>query len=256
MSNINCCPMIVSGWILAGYEGRLMTGFEISHGGRDGHEERIDLASVDDSLFDATKPVRVAPSYPEQRYFPGLYYAVTCQRLLYFESWLERRHLMLFDRDPTVVAMSTQPFWLHWRVAGKDRRHVPDVFVRDERGCATVVDVRPRQFVESSRESFNSTAEACALVGWNYRIVHEPAPVMMANVEWIAGYRRPVPVFAEVRGLLLDAASDGDRLSVVVSRAGGSPVLRATAFHLLWTGELAADLRSSPLGDHTFVVAA
>jgi hypothetical protein len=31
-----------------------------------------------------------------------------------FESWLERDHVMALDADPEVVAVSLQPFWLHW----------------------------------------------------------------------------------------------------------------------------------------------
>jgi len=31
-----------------------------------------------------------------------------------YESWVERGTLMALDADPEVVAVSSQPMWLHW----------------------------------------------------------------------------------------------------------------------------------------------
>jgi len=28
-------------------------------------------------------------------------------------------------------------------------------------------------------------------VEWEYRLVHEPDPVLMTNIRWLAGYRHP-----------------------------------------------------------------
>ncbi|MFC8075189.1 hypothetical protein ACFUN8_06585 [Streptomyces sp. NPDC057307] len=59
-----------------------------------------------------------------------------------FESWLERDRLILLDRDPEVVGVASQPFWLHWHDGQRPRRHAPDYFVRLADGRARVVDVR------------------------------------------------------------------------------------------------------------------
>jgi putative transposase len=43
-----------------------------------------------------------------------------------FESWVERDNLMMLDFDPTVIAVSSQPFWLFWAAEnGKVRSHAP-----------------------------------------------------------------------------------------------------------------------------------
>ncbi|MFJ5839212.1 hypothetical protein ACIQGO_21010 [Streptomyces shenzhenensis] len=34
--------------------------------------------------------------------------------------------LILLDRDPHVVGIASQPFWLHWHEGTRRRRHVPD----------------------------------------------------------------------------------------------------------------------------------
>jgi hypothetical protein len=57
-----------------------------------------------------------------------------------YESWLERHHLMAFDRSPQVTGISGQPFVLSWATGLRRERHVPDLFVRSVDGGALVVD--------------------------------------------------------------------------------------------------------------------
>ena len=84
-------------------------------------------------------------------------------------------HLLNLDFDPTVVGIASQPFWLHWiDAAGKPDSHAPDFFARRSDGSAVVVDCRP---VERRRPrdiaKFEATARACALAGWEYRLLGE-----------------------------------------------------------------------------------
>jgi hypothetical protein len=41
-----------------------------------------------------------------------------------------------------VMAIASQPFWLHWHDGKRRRRHAPDYFVRLADGRGQVVDVR------------------------------------------------------------------------------------------------------------------
>ena len=110
-----------------------------------------------------------------------------------------------------------------------------------------VVDCRP---VERRKPrdvaKFEATARACALVGWEYRLVGAPDAIVTANLRWLAGYRHPrhqLPgtlevlrrVFATPTPLMAGAEAVGDPIAVL-------PVL----FHLLWRHELTCDL-SVPL---------
>ncbi len=88
-------------------------------------------------------------------------------------------HLLNLDFDPTVVGIASQPFWLHWiDAAGKPDSHAPDFFARRSDGSAVVVDCRP---VERRRPrdvaKFEATARACALAGWEYRLLAEKSLV-------------------------------------------------------------------------------
>jgi hypothetical protein len=38
---------------------------------------------------------------------------------------------------------------------------------------------------------FRATAQACARVGWEYRLVGASENIVTANVRWLAGYRHP-----------------------------------------------------------------
>ncbi|WP_370423480.1 TnsA-like heteromeric transposase endonuclease subunit [Streptomyces sp. QH1-20] len=155
---------------------------------------------------------------------------------------------MLLDFDPAVVGVSSQPFWLFWTAAkGRPVSHVPDYFARRDDGTAMVIDCRPAER-RGPRDvvKFEATAAACAEVGWEFRLVGAPDPVVVRNVRWLAGYRHPRhrmepaasrlrEVFAEPLPLMDGAAAAGEPLAVL-------PVL----FHLLWSHELAVDV-SVPL---------
>jgi hypothetical protein len=171
-----------------------------------------------------------------------------------FESWLERDHVMLLDFDPLVVGLSSQPFWLSWSAGGRRRRHAPDFFARLADRSGVIVDVRPDERIgPEDAEVFAVTAEACESVGWQYRRVGAVDPVLVVNVRWLAAYRHRRclnlayanaldEVFAVSRPLADGVAAVGDRLVVL-----------PTLFHLLWTGVLRADLRTSPLGEATII---
>ena len=62
-----------------------------------------------------------------------------------YESWLERHHLMAFDRLPQVTGIAGQPFAVSWTGAlrRENEKHIPDFFVRFADGGGLVVDCRP-----------------------------------------------------------------------------------------------------------------
>ncbi|MFF2922663.1 TnsA-like heteromeric transposase endonuclease subunit [Streptomyces celluloflavus] len=194
--------------------------------------------------FEAAGQVRAFPSYRGQRNFPGWYWAATGATDIGYESWVELGQLMRLDSEPEVCGLSSQPFRLSWRQAGRGRRvrHTPDYFVRRRDGTAVVLDVRPDELVgPADAAKFAAMAAACARVGWDFDRVGMLDPVPAANLRWLSGYRHPrvrreavagalLAVFTEPRGLLAGAREVGDPVAVL-------PVL----YHLLWCQELAVD---------------
>jgi hypothetical protein len=233
-----------------------VAGFSVAFVGEDGDERHGPLEVWWNAGFERARPVRALRSVRGQRSYWGAWWSATTGSEVGFESWLERDHVMLLDRDPRVVGLSSQPLWLSWRADGRVRRHAPDFFARLDDGTGVLVDVRPDERIEpADAEVFAMTERACRSVGWQYRRVGAVDPVLAANVRWLAGYRhrrclhderadRLRAVFAEPRPLADGVAAVGDRLAVL-----------PTLFHLLWSALLRADL-SCPLGATTVVASA
>jgi hypothetical protein len=246
------------GAVLAAAQPAAAAGVDVEFVGEVGVQRRGPLAQLWHVGFESVRPVRAFPSYRGQRSFSGRWWSATTGRHVGFESWLERDHLMLLDRDPVVVGIASQPFGLSWvEEGGRRRRHVPDYFARLADGSGLVVDVRPDEQIEArDAAAFAATAQACAAVGWQYRRVGGLDAVVVANLRWLAGYRHRrcrdtvvadalVGEFGEPRPLAEGAAAAGDRLCVL-----------STLFHLLWAGVLHAELGSAPLSGSTVVTAA
>ncbi|GAA0477519.1 hypothetical protein Aca07nite_72220 [Actinoplanes capillaceus] len=220
-----------------------------------GQQRSGDLTELWNARFEDAAPVRSFPSFKKQRNFPGWWWSATVDRLVGFESWLERDHLMQLDFDKAVVGMASQPMWLRWRHNDRWRRHAPDYFVRLADGGAVVIDVRADDRIPSrDAEAFTAAARACGLVGWRYRRVGALALIWSRNLRWLSRYRHP------------RFAGDGGVREGLVERFGGGMPLRAGAcavadplvslpvlFHLLWRQVLVTDLTSAVLSSSVIV---
>jgi hypothetical protein len=235
-------------------------GFELCYleDGERGPAQRQSLLSVCwNARFEDVPPVRDFPSYTGQRNFPGLYFAACTGRHIGFESWVERDNMMLLDFSREVRAFSAQPFWLLWPAGGKVRRHVPDLFARLADGGGLVIDVRPDDRIEpEDAEAFEATAAACEPVGWGYRRVGVPDPVLAANIRWLSGYRYPRCLREEHRAGLLEAFAGPRPLLDGAMTAGDRIAVLPSLFHLMWAGILSADLESALLEGSSLVSAA
>jgi hypothetical protein len=211
-----------------------------------------------DAAFEDATPVRTFRWSRGLGHFPGWWWAATTGRHVGYESWLERDHVRALDFDPGIVGIASQPLWLYWTGERGRRRHAPDYFARRSDGTGVVIDVRADDRIEAKdAEAFAVTAEACALLGWEFRRVGEIAPVLAGNVRWLARYRHPRcaggeetsrrlrEVFAGSTPLRAGAAEVGDPLATL-------PAL----FHLMWRQDLVADLAQTRLGPATLVRAA
>ncbi|WP_433605716.1 TnsA-like heteromeric transposase endonuclease subunit [Dactylosporangium sp. CA-139114] len=168
-------------------------GFEVRFVVEDGTQCQLPWTDAWAVRFESAAPARRFTSYRGQRHFPGRWWTATMGRHVGFESWLERDHLMLLDFDPSVVGVSSQPYWLTWTdEEGGARAHVPDFFARRDDGSALVVDCRPVQRRKAADLAvFGVIRQVCQLLGWEYRLVGAPDVITTANVRWLAGYRHP-----------------------------------------------------------------
>jgi hypothetical protein len=160
-----------------------------------------------------------------------------------------------------VAAIAAQPFLLQARLGGRARRHVPDFLLVHADRSVLVVNVKP-----ASRLADPLIAEALAWPerlfearGWQHEIWTGADPVVLVNVRFLAGYRRPGLLPEALLDEVLAAVRPGDTIGAVISRISGSRRpgdVKSAVLRLLWQQRLATDLHGRLDADGDLKVAA
>lgn len=80
-------------------------------------------------------------------------------------------------------------------------------------------------------------------MGWAYSTRCEIQEVLLRNLKWLGGYRRPPAALHKYGPSLIKAATDSISIGKAIKAVGGLPtVVRPVLFHLLWSGVLELDL--------------
>lgn len=218
-------------------------------------EDLVDVVPLGDVRlrhFDAAIPWREFRWYRKQRHFSGSYWSSTMESPVGYESRLEYANLLLADFDPRVEWILSQPFLLEGQDGGRLRKRIPDYLIAYADQSACVVDVKPaaKLHLPKVRDSLGWSRRVIEKHGWEYRILSEPDPTVLVNVQFLAGYRRRSQfadgeVAAAIRGLRIPCTF-GEAVRVLIPIAGDARYARALVLHLLWTRHLRTDL-SRPL---------
>lgn len=213
----------------------------------DGGETSLPLRQVQARQVIAAVPWRKTRSARGQAHYPGYFWSATMGAHVIYESRLELARLLLADFDRDVVAIAAQPFLLRAQAGGRPRRHVPDFLLVRADESVRVVNVKP-----ASRLADPEIAEALAWPGrlfqahgWQHEIWSRADPVLLVNVRFLAGYRRPGLLPGELLDEVLGAVRPGDTICAVVSRMAGPHrpgEVKAAVLRLLWQQRLATDL--------------
>ncbi|UQB94820.2 TnsA-like heteromeric transposase endonuclease subunit [Mycobacterium intracellulare] len=212
-----------------------------------GEERSVSAEKVSPAaLFDAA-PWRTFRWYFGQRHYSGTYWSATQNDHVIYESRLELANLLLADFDPGVLRIVAQPFVLRVEVDGQVRKHIPD-YLLDSAGEPVVVDVvRGGRMTESKVVQLCAwTREVVESLGWSYLVVNEPPRILLANVRFLAGYRREwlinQPILAEIR--CCPGHFVGMSIADAEQEVRGYPqqLVRPALMHLLWRHEYRADL--------------
>ena len=220
----------------------------------DGHETSLELGEVTYAALAGAAPWRTFRWVRGQRHYSGTYWSATEAGHVIYESRLELARLLYADFDPSVNRIVAQPFLLAREINGQVRRHIPDFLLITDTG-AVVVDVKPQHRLADPKVSstFAWTRTVVTARGWRYEVASEPPVIELANVRFLAGYRRPDLVDGALLRLARAAGIDGATLAEAVEQIGGpAPQARATILHLMWTQEVIADI-TRPLTNRTLL---
>jgi hypothetical protein len=124
-------------------------------------------------------------------------------------------------------------------------------------GGVTVVDVKaPSRMADPGVKAQCAwTREVCAGRGWGFEAWSGADPRFLANVRFLAGYRRKAFIAADLIPVVLGAAPGQPSVGEIERGLSGQHPLvlvRPVVLHLLWTGRLRADL-TCPLSADTLV---
>ena len=201
------------------------------------------LAELTAAAVLSAVPWRSVRSHRGQRHLPGWYWSATTGGHLVYESRLELARLLLADFDPDVVGIAAQPFL----VQDAHRRHVPDFLLRRVDGSVVIVNVKPAEQLE-----VELVAEALAWAGrvfrergWEHEVWSGADVQLLANVRFLAGYRRAALIEAVLDTVAIWPA--GTVLTIAAAEATLRDVAvvdpRPLVLHLLWSGRLRVDLQ-------------
>jgi hypothetical protein len=87
------------------------------------------------------KPARRVVT-PSKGRVVGRMYSCKSQKLVPWESQLERDAMLLLDLTPEVVGYESQPMWLLYSWGGKERLYYPDILLETAHG-EKVVEIKP-----------------------------------------------------------------------------------------------------------------
>ncbi len=211
--------------------------------------ERRPWGEVSAEALGAAAPWRTFRWYQGQKHYSGTYWSATEHGHVIYESRLELACLLFADFDPSVWHIVAQPFLLRAKAGGAVRKHIPDYLLLTAAGPA-VVDVKPgaRQADPGIGFTLAWTRSVVTARGWRFEVFGDPPPVELANIRFLAGYRRGWlardRLLDELRARDLDGATLGQACGCLPGWP--APLVRAAVLHLLWRQELVTDL-SRPL---------
>jgi hypothetical protein len=192
-------------------------------------------------------PVREFRWFRGRQFYSGWYWSSTMQKLVAYESRLELARILLADIDPTVVGIASQPFLLVGDDHGRKRRHVPDLLLLHDSGAVTVVDVKPQHRLADAAVAvlFAWTERVVRSRGWTFEVWSGTDAELLANVRFLAGYRRRQFIDEQLAGLAIALAASSrtlGELEQALTAHAPAPLIRPVVLHLLWSGALLADL--------------
>jgi hypothetical protein len=207
------------------------------------------LAELTATVVLSAGPWRTVRSHRGQKHLPGMYWSATTGGHVVYESRLELARLLLADFDSEVVGIAAQPLL----VRDANRRHVPDFLLRRADGSVLIVNVKPPDRMEDERvaDALGWAGSVFAERGWGHEVWGGADAQLLANVRFLAGYRRAALLGL---GAGVEAIS---RAGTVVTIAGAEAALsgagvvdpRPVVLGLVWSGRLRADLQRPLTGE-------
>lgn len=179
----------------------------------------------------------------KQKHIPGLFWVSQLDEHVWYESRLEMFILKQLDFTKKIIDILPQPFALHYREGDKLRLHIPDFLVWLEGNRRLLINVKPKTqlWKPLSLRSFKACVELSTTLGWDYATLSEPEPIFLANLNWLAGYRRIPENFSTFASVIVEKATLRQTVQQLLADLGPQALVRPVLFHLMWLRHLDFD---------------
>ncbi|MEU1144875.1 TnsA-like heteromeric transposase endonuclease subunit [Streptomyces sp. NPDC005863] len=170
--------------------------------------------------FSESKPWRDVRSVRGMAHYSGKYASTTAGGHVVYESRMELARLLLADFDPEVRGIFAQPCRLAARVGDRVQHHVPDFLLVMRSGTARVVNVKPADRLLNAKiaEALEWPGELFRQHGWGYEVWSGADRVLLENIRFLAGYRRPGVVPKDAVERAWQQVLDGEELALAERR--------------------------------------
>ena len=191
----------------------------------------------------------------------GKFPSLKMQRMVAFESLLERDFVYILDYDTAVSWFEEQPLTIEYEYEGKTLHYTPD-FHLVEHGQHVLVECKPEHFVNTTANcrKFAVAQAWCQGCNWQFRVVTDSevrAGYRLHNIKLLTAYARhrldPV-LRCQLYALLqsIPAATPIQDLACVL-RGSDPVVVTAGLLHLAYHGVVELPLDCAPI-THTTAV--
>jgi len=192
----------------------------------------------------------------------GRFPSTKMERMIAFESLLERDFIYLLEYDPSVEWFEEQPLSIEYKQEGKRLQYTPD-FHLIEHGQHVLVECKPERFVETeeNRHKFAAARVWCRESGWEFRIMTDQqirSGFRLQNVKLMARYARlkvEAVMRSQIHTFLHDAQSNISisNLSHAILPEHPENVM-AGILCLAYRHEITLSLDEAPISDVTTVL--
>jgi len=193
----------------------------------------------------------------------GRFPSLKMQRMIAFESLLERDFIYLLDYDANVTWFEEQPLTIEYLYEGKTLHYTPD-FHLIERDQHVLVECKPDHFVTmaDNQRKFAVAQAWCLACDWQFRIVTDAevrAGYRLHNVKLLTAYARlrldpglRCRLYATLQTLCVPSATAIQELAHAL-RPTGPETVTAGLLHLAYHGVVDLPLDGAPITPGTAV---
>jgi hypothetical protein len=185
----------------------------------------------------------------------GRFPSLKMERMVAFESLIERDFIYLLDFEQDVEWFAEQPVTISYQYQGKTRKYTPDFHVI-RNGQDTLVECKPEKRVHSTenQRKFAAAQLWCSTRGWTFQVVTDTqlrSGYRLQNVKLLTQFARyDISPGAKTRiRAFLSVASSPVTVADVMAHAAPNKPRSATipVLHMAFHHELVVPLDNAPI---------